>query len=412
MNSLDQLKPDCKNARRRTDRSTELIKESLQRFGAARSIVIDEENRILAGNGTIEGAKAAGIKNLRVIETDGTEIIAVKRTGLSEEEKVGLAIADNRTADLSEWDQEMLHRLSEEHDLEPWFNAEDLDELLNVTELEPEEGNTDPDDVPETPEDPITKPGDLWILGNHRLLCGDSTNIQHVERLMDGKKADMVFTDPPYALFGNSTGVEGIADDKMIMPFFRDIFSACRIFVQPFGHVYACCDWHSCNAINKAAADVTLPAKNLVVWDKGDAGIGGMFMNCHELIWFFTNTPENRNTTKSAGKRGERPVNGVPNIWRVKKVPPKQREHNAAKPVELVNIGINASSDKGAVVLDLFGGSGTTLIACEETSRKCRMMEMEPKYCDVIVKRWEDFTGNTAVCQPSEAHFNQEEPQG
>ena len=201
MTSINSLLSDHKNARRRTDRSAELIKESLQRYGAARSIVIDEDNRILAGNGTIEGAKAAGIKNVRIIETDGTEVIAIKRTGLSEDEKVGLALADNRTADLSEWDQAMLHSLSQEHDLSPWFEQEDLNELLAVTELPPEEGKTDPDDVPEPPTDPITKPGDLWILGNHRLLCGDSTDVLAVERLMDGKKADMVFTDPPYGGF-------------------------------------------------------------------------------------------------------------------------------------------------------------------------------------------------------------------
>ena len=214
--SITSLVGDHKNARRRTDRSSQLIKESLQKYGAARSIVIDEENRILAGNGTIEGAKAAGIKNVRIIETDGDEIIAVKRTGLSEDEKVGLALADNRTADLSEWDAEMLHQLSEEHDLSPWFEQEDLDELFNVTSENPVEGNTDPDDVPEAPEDPITKPGDLWILGNHRLLCGDSTNPQHVERLMDGKKADMVFTDPPYGMFLESDRSDLVRTDPWL----------------------------------------------------------------------------------------------------------------------------------------------------------------------------------------------------
>ncbi len=129
MPSISSLQSDHKNARRRTDRSSTLIKESISRYGAARSIVIDEENRVLAGNGTIEGAKAAGIKNVRIIETDGDEIIAVKRTGLSEEDKVGLALADNRTSDLSEWDQEMLHQLSEEHDISNWFNESDLAEL-------------------------------------------------------------------------------------------------------------------------------------------------------------------------------------------------------------------------------------------------------------------------------------------
>ena len=401
MTSVKDLKSDHKNARRRTDRSASLIAESLKRFGAARSIVIDEDGRILAGNGTVEGAKKAGIDKLRIIEAEGDELIAVRRAGLTEDQKVGLALADNRSSDLSEWDNEMLRQLSEEHDLTPWF--EDGELLAEV--LEPEEGLTDADDVPEVPEEPITKPGDLWILGDHRLLCGDSTDVLAVDRLMDGQKADMVFTDPPYALFGNSTGVAGITDDKMIMPFFRNIFSMCRTHVKAFGHVYTCCDWHSCNAINRAAAEVTLPAKNLIVWDKGDAGIGGMFMNCHELIWFFTNTPENRNTMKAAGKVGERPVNGVANIWRIKKVPPKQREHNAAKPIELINIGIYASSNNGELILDLFGGSGSTLIACEETARKCSMMEMEPKYCDVIVKRWENFTGKKAMLEEIKEAF-------
>jgi hypothetical protein len=138
MTSIKDLKSDHKNARKRTDRSAKLIAESLQRFGAARSIVIDEDNRILAGNGTIEGAKAAGIKNVRVVETDGTEIIAVKRTGLSEDEKIGLALADNRTSDLSDWDKDMLQQLSEEHDIAPWFEAEDLNGIIGdtVSEIE------------------------------------------------------------------------------------------------------------------------------------------------------------------------------------------------------------------------------------------------------------------------------------
>mgnify|MGYP003113215013 CR=1 FL=1 len=131
MTSINSLHSDHKNARRRTDRSAKLIAESLKRYGAARSIVIDEDNRILAGNGTIEGAKAAGIKNVRIIETDGTEVIAVKRTGLSEDEKVGLALADNRSSDLSDWDNEMLKQLSEEHDISPWFEEDDLADIIS-----------------------------------------------------------------------------------------------------------------------------------------------------------------------------------------------------------------------------------------------------------------------------------------
>ncbi len=148
MASIKSLKPDHKNARRRTDRSSQLIQESLQRYGAARSIVIDEENRILAGNGTVDGAKAAGIENVRIIETDGDEIIAIKRTNLSEEQKIGLALADNRTSDLSEWDQEMLHTLSQEHDINDWFTPEDLNSITGdpVSELEPPQDFDEVDD--------------------------------------------------------------------------------------------------------------------------------------------------------------------------------------------------------------------------------------------------------------------------
>ncbi len=149
MTSIKDLKSDHKNARRRTDRSAELIKESLQRYGAARSIVIDEDNRILAGNGTIEGAKEAGINRIRVIETDGDEVIAVRRTGLTEEQKVGLALADNRTSDLSEWDQEMLNRLGEQHDISLFFSQDDLDGIIETEaeQLPPEDFDEVDDDI-------------------------------------------------------------------------------------------------------------------------------------------------------------------------------------------------------------------------------------------------------------------------
>ena len=142
--SISTLKQDPKNARKRTAQSKHLIQESLNRYGAARSIVIDETNRILAGNGTVEGAKAAGINKVRIIETDGDEIIAVRRTGLSEHEKIGLALADNRTSDLSEWDAEMLHNLSQEQDIAPWFSEDDIAELLGKKDdFDPDDPTTD-----------------------------------------------------------------------------------------------------------------------------------------------------------------------------------------------------------------------------------------------------------------------------
>ena len=398
-------------------RQAQLIKESLEKYGAARSIVIDEENRILAGNGTIEGAKAAGIKNLRIIETTGDEIIAVKRTGLSEDEKVGLALADNRTADLSEWDAEMLHQLSEEHDLSPWFEQEDLDELLNVTTLDPVEGNTDPDDVPETPEDPITKPGDLWILGNHRLLCGDSTNIQHLERLMNGEKADLWITDPPYnvALGMNESPEEAKrrnrrTDGKVVqndsMPdedfrqFLRDVYSTADQHLNKGAAFYI---WHADSEgfnFRGAARDVGWQVRQCLIWAKSSLIMGRQDYQWQHEPCLYGWTPGASHFWNSDRKQST--------LLEFAK-PSRNGEHPTMKPVDLFQYQIDNSTKPNALVLDSFGGSGTTAIACERIHRHARLMELDPAYCDVIVKRWEDFTGNTAICEPSDAHFEQEQ---
>ena len=276
MTSINNLKSDHKNARKRTDRSAALIAESLKRYGAARSIVIDEDNRILAGNGTVEGAKKAGINKVRIIEAEGDELIAVRRTGLSEDEKVGLAIADNRSSDLSEWDNEMLRQLSEEHDLTPWFEDDEL--LAEV--LEPEQGKTDPDDVPEPPKEPITKPGDLWILGNHRLLCGDSTDTVALERLMENKPADLWLTDPPYNVSyeGKTKDALTIKNDSMkdceFRQFLHDVYVAANCFLRPGAIFYI---WHADSEgynFRGAAADTGWKVRQCLIWLKSTLVMG------------------------------------------------------------------------------------------------------------------------------------------
>jgi DNA modification methylase len=376
--SVKDLKSDHKNARRRTDRSASLIAESLKRFGAARSIVIDEDGRILAGNGTVEGAKKAGIDKLRIIEAEGDELIAVRRAGLTEDEKVGLALADNRSSDLSEWDKEMLRQLSEEHDLTPWFEDDEL--LAEV--LEPEEGLTDADDVPEPPEEPVTKTGDIWILGNHRLLCGDSTDVLAVERLMDGKKADMVFTDPPYNIGYQDMGAkfEKIANDKMSDEEFLDFL---RSTVMPCEVMYVCCSWQYAHLFKQAMADLAKPAKAMIVWDKVNPAQNlDLYYKQHEIIFYH------------GPFGGQSTVRG--DVWQLK----RQRNtlHPTMKPIELIEMALQ-DHPKRKLVFDGFGGSGSTLIACEKTGRHARLMELDPAYCDVIVKRWEDFTGNKAMIE-------------
>ena len=377
MTSINDLQNDHKNARKRTDRSSKLIAESLSKFGAARSIVIDENNRILAGNGTIAGAKAAGIKNLKVIETDGKEIFAVKRTGLSEDEKVGLALADNRTSELSEWDVNMLEELSKEHDLEPWFDNDDLKELLGETEVLPAEGLTDPDDVPEVPEEPVTKEGDLYILGSHRLLCGDSTNILHVEKLMDGNKADMVFTDPPYnvAFNGRSGKFDVIKNDDLSEDSFNELITSMVEIINILNpnHYYVWCNWKF-----YATLQTKLPFKGCIVWAKNVFGLGVGYRHQHEFCLF--------------NAKIDKHIKNESDLWQVKK--DVSYMHPTQKPVELAERAL--INHKQGNVIDLFGGSGSTLIAAERLKRQSFLMELDPKYCDVIVKRWEDFTGKTA----------------
>lgn len=395
MASIKDLKSDHKNARKRTDRSASLIKESLERYGAARSIVIDEDNRILAGNGTIEGAKAAGIKNLRVIETDGTEIIAVKRTGLSEEEKVGLALADNRTSDLSDWDADMLKQLSEEQDITPWFEEDDLAEIIGEVEQLPAEGLTDADDVPEIDDAAtITQPGDLWILGDHRLLCGDSTDISAMERLLDGAQADLWITDPPYNVnYEGGTGLK-IENDNMADADFRqflvDAYTAANAVLRPGAAFYI---WHAdLEGYNfrGAAFDTGWKVRQCLVWVKSSLVMGRQDYQWKHEPCLYGWTEGAAHTWNSDRKQTT--------VLEFDK-PHKNGEHPTMKPVELFQYQIENSTKPGQIALDSFGGSGTTAIACERSNRKARLMELDPKYCDVIVKRWSDFTGREAILE-------------
>jgi DNA modification methylase len=409
MTSIKDLKSDHKNARKRTDRSAKLIAESLQRYGAARSIVIDENGRILAGNGTVEGAKAAGINKLRVIEADGNELIAVRRAGLTEDEKVGLALADNRSSDLSDWDHDMLRQLSEEHDLSPWFEDDEL--LAEV--LEPEEGNTDPDDVPEAPEEPVTKPGDLWILGNHRLLCGDSTNIQHVERLMDGKKADMVFTDPPYNIgFGgtmSNTSKNGklvphvgmnakhrdIHNDKKSPEEFQDFIRSVLSVIQLncSGAYYISFGSGNFHELLTPVAS-SIGYKSIIIWVKNQSPMGGgAYRRRYEPIIYGNFSGDFYGTPYSED-----------DVWEFDRTN-KNDLHPTMKPVDLVANALSHGSKPGGSVLDLFMGSGTTIIAAEKTRRSAYGMELDPAYCDVIVNRWEDFTGKKATLEEDKGVF-------
>lgn len=394
---LSELKLDPRNARLHPLRNRSAIKGSLERFGAARSGVLDADGVVRAGNGTLAEAIEAGITEAVVIEVDGRRLVMVQRRDWDEAEAQAYGITDNRTSDLSTFDPGILSTLAPElqqHGIdlatlgwEPWE--------LREASKDPGKPAIEDDPVPNAPSaEPVTRPGDLWALGGHRLLCSDSLVVGTWTRLLDGKPADMILTDPPYAIYGSATGIASdIADDRMVVPFFEAIFRLCRRHLKGFGHCYLHCDWRSWSAVWEGARRAGMSAKNCLVWDKKGSGLGANYANTHEFIGFFANLP--KQTAMGERKGGQRPVYRS-NILRFDRVRGDEREHNAAKPVGMLAEMIEASSEVGETVVDAFSGSGSTLMACERTGRLSRSIEVLPEACDVIIRRWERLTGQSA----------------
>ena len=339
-------------------------------------MLVDEENNLIAGHGRLLAA--------RKLKMDQVPSIVV--AGLDDRRRRALVIADNKLALNAEWDVEALgvelDDLAEEFGELMGFSQDELVALMTKVE----EGLTDEDAVPDAPDVPITVEGDVWTLGNHRLMCGDSTSIDAVDKLMDGQKADMVFTDPPYGVSFQSnmrTKSEKFDvlknDDK-----FLDI--APIISAWSTGWLFVWTSWKVLPQWLNQMESFGYPT-NQVIWFKGGGGIGDLkktFSSDYEtaLVW--------HRGAELTGKR-------IGSVWKLEKDGAATYKHPTQKPVALGVEAIDKTTSVGASVLDLFGGSGSTLIACEKTTRHCRMMELDLKYCDVIIKRWQEFTGKQAV---------------
>lgn len=404
---IADLLPDARNANKGTERGAQMIGESLRKFGAGRSILLDKHGRIIAGNKTAENATAAGLADVIVVQTDGTRLVAVQRTDLdleADSKAQELAIADNRAGQVSlEWDAEVLAELAAagEVDLAQFWTDEELEQILGTEE--PAELIGDEDAVPEVPEEPVTRPGDLYVLGNHRLLCGDSTNVADVERLMDGESADMVWTDPPYnveIVGGNHSlspeqrkakGGKTIENDQMDAASFRqfltDAFNSAFVVAESGAAIYVA--FADCELANFAVAfeDSGWKLAQMVIWIKNSLVMGRKDYHFrHEPILYGWKPGAAHNWYS------DRKQTTVLEFDR----PSRSAEHPTMKPVALVEYCIGNSSKARDRVLDLFGGSGTTLIACEKTGRHARLMELDPRYCDVICQRYLDATGKKA----------------
>ena len=390
---MTNIKFDALNYRTHDEKNLKLIKKSLKELGAGRSIVIDAEGEIIAGNATYKQAQELGLP-IKVIESDGKSLIVVKRTDLKTQDKKRkkLALADNSTSDKVEWD---FDHIAADFDLSelPDFGIEALPDMAPVEPVEE-------DDAPEVSETtPRAKKGDIWQLGNNRLMCGDSTVITDVEKLMNGEKADMVFTEPPYLMGfegsisdggrkGHNAKFGPIKNDKMSREdgdqFILDIFTVIKEFCN--GAYYVSFYRLGLDYIFRALDKLNNKYKALIIWNKGAHTLSNSdYMSKYEPIvygWF--------NEHKFYGDRSNFDIWDIPRTR-------KNDLHPTMKPVALVAKAIQNSSKRGGLVLDLFGGSGTSIIASEQTGRKCYTMELDEHYCDVIIKRWETLTGGTAT---------------
>jgi DNA modification methylase len=373
------LIPYAKNSRTHSEAQVAQIAGSIKEFGFNNPVLIDEDNGIIAGHGRVMAAQKLGLQ----------AVPCIRLAHLSDTQRKAYVIADNRLALNAGWDDQMLTVELQELDSESFdlsllgFEADELNALLNP--IKETEGLTDEDEVPEVPEEPKTKPGDIYKLGRHRLMCGDSTSIDAVEKLMDGNKVDLIFTDPPYnvAFNGRSGKHEVIKNDNLSEQEFENfITEVCNTIqlIDPKAY-YIWCNWDFYGALQGK-----LPYKACIVWAKNVFGMGQGYRHQHEFCLF-------------NGKIDE-VVKNESDLWSIKK--DTKYVHPTQKPVAL-SVRAFGNHIKLTNVLDLFGGSGSTLIGAEQTGRTCYAMELDPKYCDVIVKRWEDFTGQKAeLCNLSE----------
>ena len=398
---VSSLIPYARNSRTHSDEQVTQIAASIREFGFTNPVLIDSNGTIIAGHGRVMAAKKVGL----------AEVPCLRLEHLSPSQIRAYVIADNKLALNAGWDDEMLKAelltLQEEGfntDL-TGFSDDELNALLNSEIIE---GQTDPDEIPEHPVEPVTKLGDIWVLGNHRLMCGDSTSIDAVQKMMNGFKADMVFTDPPYNINYSGTmsrttknGVQtshvtacskydDIENDKMKKDKFNDFMS------NILGNITTLCEgaWYisfgsqTLDQLLQPLRNAGMDWKSIIIWMKNQSTISGKdYKSRFEPIVY------GRFNECFYGERYNEE-----DVWQIQRTL-KNDLHPTMKPIALVEKAISNSSKTGNFVLDLFGGSGSTLIACEKTGRKARLMELDPKYCDVIVKRWEDFTGKKAVLE-------------
>ena len=391
------LTPYARNSRTHSDEQVAQIAASIKEWGFTTPVLIDADGVIIAGHGRAMAAQRLGLEAVPCIIAEGW----------TEAQKRAYVIADNKLALNAGWDNDMLavefgELKGLDFDLSlTGFEADEIDALFPV---ETTDGLTDEDAVPEAPEQPVTVEGDVWLLGRHRLMCGDSTSIEHMERLCEGQLVDMWLTDPPYnvAYEGGTKEKLTIKNDSMsndaFRQFLRDAYSAADAVMKK-GAVYYM--WHADSEgynFRGAAADIGWTVRQCLIWKKSSLVLGRQdYQWMHEPCLY--------------GWK-----DGASHLWASDRKqttilefakPSRNGEHPTMKPVELFEYQMLNNTKGSDLVLDSFAGSGTTAIACEKHGRYARLMELDPIYCDVIVKRWQEFTGQKAMLEGQDVCFDE-----
>lgn len=407
---LSSLRPYPGNARRHSKKQVRQIAESIRRFGFTNPVLISDQGEIIAGHGRVMAAKELGLPTLPT----------VRLSHLSAEERRAYVLADNKLALNAGWDMEILAiELQALIDLDfdvtlTGFSLAEVDLTLDqAREASTTAPDSPADQIPEPPKIAVSRPGDLWVLGRHRLLCGNAMEPQHVVYLLGDEKADLIFTDPPYnvPIDGHVCGLgsvrhrefafaSGEMTQSQFTAFLTQTLSNAVSAARDGAIAYVCMDWRHMRELLDAGEEVFSELKNLCVWNKTNGGMGSFYRSKHELVFVFKVGKAPHLNSFGLGETGRYRTN----VWDypgISSLGAKRTDelamHPTVKPVALVADAIRDCSRRGEIVLDVFGGSGTTLIAAEACGRQARLLEYDPCYCDTILTRWEAYTGKRAT---------------
>jgi DNA modification methylase len=417
---VSSLRPYARNSRTHSKKQIKQIAASIERFGFTNPVLISDDGEIIAGHGRVEAAKLLGIKS----------VPTVALSHLSEAERRAYVLADNKLALNAGWDREILAielqgLIDLDFDVEATgFSLAEVDFVLDhASDADPDAADEPEDAVRMVEGQPVSRRGDLWILGRHRLLCGDTRDRAAMEMLMGEERADLVFTDPPYnvAIDGNVCGLgsvrhrefafaSGEMSGQQFTSFLTDTLSNISAAMRNGAIAFVCMDWRHMSELLAAGEQAFTELKNLVVWNKTNGGMGSFYRSKHELIFVFKQGTGEHTNSFGLGETGRYRTN----VWEYAGISSlgagradELAMHPTVKPVALIADAIRDCSRRGELVLDGFGGSGSTLIAAEKTGRFARLIEYDPAYCDTILRRWEAYTGKQAALQGSDSTFEQ-----